>query len=450
MTGVTTFWLCLEMTGAYAASLLGGAVLTFSSFHFMHADGHMQLVALQWLPLFILCWIRYCERPSIARGAGAALALFLVALCDLYYFAYGVFTAILFTIWKGRRDGDYLWPIRLPRPVLLGFAVPALLTSGVLVAAILKQQATDPMLGTHSPLDLSMDLLSPFVWGYYWRFRDWVRPLWFPLSPYVTEASVHIGLSVIALGVYAWTQRTRVRIAYLSFWLWVAAFFAVMSLGPNLHVGGHEISLGLRTTVMGRENVNVLVLPYAVLWLVFPPWRLAGVPLRMMVMVQLVAAVLAAGGFHALLTSARRWTRVAVIAALALILFEYLPIRFPVTTPAVPDYVEALRDLEDGAVLDLASNASATLFYQTIHHKPLAFGYISRTPGSVARRDAELAALIRDGQWDRIAREYDFRYVVKGARSADLLIRDLNEIPLAEIDPSRRIFSGDGVAIYRF
>ncbi len=277
MTGVTAFWLCLEMTTSYAGSLLGGAVFTFSSFHFMHADAHLQLVALQWLPLFILCWIRYCEQPSIGGGMGAALVLFLVVLCDFYYFAYCVFTAVFFLAWKARRDRDYLFLFRRRAwPSLLGFAIPTLLTSGVLVAALVYQQATDPLFGTHSPRDLSMDLLSPFVWGYYWRFRDWVRPLWFPLSNHVTEASVHVGLSVIALSVYAWTQRSRTRIAHLPFWLCVALFFAVMSLGPNLHVGGHELSLGLRTTVMGRDNVNVLVLPYAVLWLLFPPLAPSG------------------------------------------------------------------------------------------------------------------------------------------------------------------------------
>lgn len=277
-----------------------------------------------------------------------------------------------------------------------------------------------------------------------------MRPLWSALSPHVTEASVHLGLSVIALSVYGWTARRRIRITHLPLWLFVAFFFAVMSLGPNLHVGGHELDFGLRTTVMGRDNVNVLVLPYAVLWLVFPPWRLAGVPLRMMVMVQLVAAVLSAAGFQALLSSTSRWARAGAAAVVMLIAFEYLPIRFPTTTPQVPAYVEALKRLPDGAVLDLASNAAVALYYQTVHQKPQAFGYVSRTPASVGERDAALAALIRAGQWEQIARDYGFRYIVKGSRSADLMIMGLNEIPLADIDPGRRIFSEAGVAIYQF
>ena len=449
--GVTAFWLCLEMTRSYAGSLLGGAIFTFSSFHFMHADAHLQLTALQWLPLFILYWIRYCERPGAGRGVAAALVLWLVMLCDLYYFAYAVFTAVFFYAWKARERGDLLFLLRRPAwPALLGFAVPTLLTSGVLVTALVYQQATDPLLGTHAPKDLSMDLLSPFVWGYYWRFRDAVQPLWFPLSKYVTEASVHLGLSVVGLCVYAWTRRSRQPIAHLGFWCAIAGFFAVMSLGPNLHIGGQEISVGLRMTIMGHENVNILVLPYAFLWLLFPPWRLAGVPLRMMVMVQLVAAILAAGGFQALLSSTWRWRRQAAAALLALIVFDYLPATARLTDPAVPAYVDALAALPDGAVLDLASNAPQALYYQTVHRKPIAFGYIARTPTSVDLADVELARLIANGLWDRIARDYQFRYIVKGSRAADVMMRGVSEIPLADIDPDRQVYSRDGVSIYQF
>ena len=56
--GVTAFWLCRAMTGSLAGSLVGGAVFTFSSFHVAHASNHLQLVALEWIPLFLLCWIR--------------------------------------------------------------------------------------------------------------------------------------------------------------------------------------------------------------------------------------------------------------------------------------------------------------------------------------------------------------------------------------------------------
>ena len=449
--GMTAFWLCRAMTGAYAGSLLGGAVFTFSSYHFMHADGHLQLTALEWLPLFLLCWIRFCEQPVKGRGLAAAAVLWLVALCDLYYFAYCVFAGAMVYLWTARARRDWWFLFRQPTlGATLAFLVPASLTSGALVAVLIYQHATDPLTGTHSPRDLSMDLLSPFVWGYYWRYRDAVQPLWFPLAKYVTEASVYLGLSVVALSIYAWRQRARVPIANLGFWMIVAAFFGVMSLGPNLRVGGFELRLGPGITMMGHDDVNLLVLPYAVLWLVFPPWRLAGVPVRMMIMVQLVVAIMAAGGIQALMTSTWRWRRPALALLLAWIVFDYLPIPARLTDPAMPPYVSALRDLPRGAVLDLASNGPLALYYQTAHEHPIGFGYISRTPTSVDAVDQALADLILRGEWDRIAAEYHFTYVVKRDYAAEVMVRGLNQAPLPEIDASRLIYSADGVAIYRF
>ena len=449
--GVTAFWLCRAMTGSYAGSVVGGAVFTFSSYHYMHGDGHLQLTALEWLPLFVLCWIRYGERPTMARGLGAAAVLWLVALCDLYYFAYCVFAGAMFYLWQARRVRDWFFLFRpATAPAAIAFLLPASLTCGVLVAALVYQHATDPLTGTHSPRDLSMDLLSPFVWGYYWRFRDQVQPLWFPLAKYVTEASVYVGISVIALSVYAWRQRARVPVAHLGFWMILAGFFFVMSLGPNLRVAGFELSLGPRVSMMGYDEVNLLVLPYAVLWLVFPPWRLAGVPVRMMIMVQLVAAIMAAGGVQALMQSSWRWRRAAMALALAWLVFDYLPVPTRLTSPAMPPYVAALRDLPDGAVLDLASNGPLALFYQTEHEKPIAFGYISRTPTSVDATDQALAGMILRGEWDRLTAEHGFTYVVKRTRAADVMVRGLNEQPVPDIDEARRIYLDDGVAIYRF
>jgi hypothetical protein len=223
-----------------------------------------------------------------------------------------------------------------------------------------------------------------------------------------------------------------------------------MALGPNLKIGGHELKIGDGISMMGHDHVNPLVLPYAVLWLVFPPWRLAGVPLRMMVMVQLATAVLAAAGWQALLTSPHRLRRVMASALLAAIAIEYLPFPQAVTTTEVPSYVTALKTLPAGAVIDLASNGPQALYYQTVHEKPIAFGYISRTPTSVDQADMALAKLVLDGSWEQAARANGFHYVVKRDRAADVMIRGLDQAALPAIDPSREVFRDGDVAIYRF
>ena len=452
MGGVTAFWLCRKIMRSYYGSLVGGAIFTFSSFHFMHSYSHLQLVSLEWLPLFILLWIGFCEMPNIRKGVFASLALFLVILCDYYYFFYSVITGFFFYIWMAKQKRDYFFLFRKSTfPSLLGFLVPTLLTSGVFVAALVYSDLKDPLLGSHASRDFSMDLFSPFVWGYYWRFRDLVEPLWRPLSTSVNEASVYVGLSAIALALYAWRKKSKYQMLYLSFLCFTALFFAVMSLRAESPYRRQGNRLGPKLNIMGHTDVNLLLMPYAFLWLIFPPWRLSGVPLRMMIMVQLMVAIMAAGGIRAILGSTSRKKHGVIIAVIIILIIDFLPTPMLVTAPKFPKYVDTLKNLPEGAVLDIASPAAVSLYYQTIHQKKMAFGYISRVPSSVDRADQILAKMILDGKWEQLAREYHFRYIVKGNRSADVLVQNLKKgTMLAEIDDARKIYSDDGVSIYRF
>src|SRR5262245_37140924 len=65
--GVTMYMLAHHLTRSHAASLLAGYVFTFSSFHFAHAEGHLQLVALEWIPLFVLLWLKLVETPTVGQ-----------------------------------------------------------------------------------------------------------------------------------------------------------------------------------------------------------------------------------------------------------------------------------------------------------------------------------------------------------------------------------------------
>ncbi len=167
-------------------------------------------------------------------------------------------------------------------------------------------------------------------------------------------------------------------------------------------------------------------------------------------MVHLASAVIAAGGIQALLSSTSRWRRVLVAAVIGLVILDLLPMPLGMTRPEVPAYVEALKRLPEGAVLDLASAAPQALFYQTVHEKPMLFGYISRWPRSVYDADQAIVRDILEGRWDQLAREYRVKYVVKRARAAEMLVQHLNGAPLPEIDASRRVYQEHDVSIYAF
>jgi hypothetical protein len=398
--GVTAFLLALYVTRSYVPSLIGGGIFTFSNYHFAHAEGHMQLVSLEWIPLFALLWLMLLERPRPLLGLAAGLALFAVALCDYYYLMYSVLFGGLALLWRALRLREPLFVLAGPyRAATAAFLATTLATSGVLVGSMLLLNARDPLIGAHPVGEFSLDLLAPFIPGGHWRFAELTAGYWSSLPGFIHESSVHLGLSVVALLAYVWVNRARVPAFQPGLWYLVLGFFAVLSLGPALQAWGRQVSPP--------------VLPYAWLEAVFPPLALSGVPVRMMVMVTLAASVIAAMGLKMLFAAgpAKRWVAVAL---LALLVVEYLPSPVPASQLAAPEYVRVLAALEDDGkgVLDMVSGQTLTLYYQTVHEKPMALGYIARLPRSVTIIDAQLLGAWERGDYEELKHVFGIRYLV--------------------------------------
>jgi len=430
VAGLTAFRLALHITDSYWGSIVAGYVFTFSQYHFTHAEGHLQLVALEWIPLFILCWLRLVIDPGIGRAVAASLALLLVALCDYYYLFYCVLAGAMIGAW-------HVWGIRaaLPeyarrawRPIGV-FTGATLATSGVLLAALLRLNAADPLGGEHGALTFSLDALALFIPGGHWRFATLTKSYFERLPGNIHESSVYIGLPAILLSIYVWHQRVRLRPRHPSLYLWfgLMLFFAVMALGPALQVAGSVVYGG--------------PMPYSALEAAFPSLRLSGVPVRMVVMVTLAASIIAAIGVQALLDKpvsapAARW----VMAGLAgVVMFvDALPQPIPRTRPVIPEYVTVLSHLpHSGAVLDPMGDQYLALYYQTIHQLPLADGYVSRLPLSVTQA---LLAKYDDataGRYQQLLHRYNVRYIVMRSNTAQPTPQGLT-----------LWYAGDGVRLY--
>lgn len=420
--GWTSFLLCLELTGSYWGSLAGGSAFTFSSYHFMHAQGHMQLVSLEWLPLFLLVWHRFIEKPSHRLALGASAALFLVILCDYYYFLYSMMTGVLLLAWNRRKAPQKflaeLRPSRSGSSWLL-FIATTLLTSGILVGALLHQNRVDPLLGAHSANDYSMDLLAPFVPSYHWVFHDLTAPIWSKWTGNGNETSVYLGWTALILSLYGVfvVKRDELLTRRLMPWVSMGLIFFILSFGPWLHVSGHEFASGIRFSILGRAW-HPFTLPYSYLVSLLPPLRLSGAPVRMMIMVQLNLAILVSASVGAVLKSRSRLKYCTLAICCGLWAFECYPRPLPATAPVIPRYVEVLRDLPDGPVIDQVSRFTWALYYQTIFQKKLSEGYISRVPISVARQDASVSGLIGTEEWRRIFCQLGFSYLVTHNRMA--------------------------------
>ena len=399
VSGLAAFLLAREFTKSYPACLLAGFIFTFSEYHFAHAEGHLNLLSLEWVPLFMLCWYKLITKPHVLTGVLSAGTLFLVLLCDYYYFLYCVIGGVLIFSWHWIRNRDRLFFLRPNYARALGaFLLLTLLTAGPLVISLLVLLVRDTPLGAHDPASFSLDLLSLFIPGRHWRFYELTSFYWSGLNDTV-EKSVHIGFAVLFMLVYVWIRRKHVHEA-VGLWFLMFVVFAVLALGPILHVGGYEVRFPL--------------MPYTVFVKIIPGMSLGGMPVRMVVIAILSASVIAAVGFTELLRHQRlsAGSVAFVTLLLAVLVFEYLPGPLPARENPVPDFVRELKKLPDGAIYDARNSKFHALYYQTIHQRPMAFGYISRTSKSVDAKSKELRQVFEMGDYKKLYSEYGFRYLI--------------------------------------
>ncbi len=86
----------------------------------------------------------------------------------------------------------------------------------------------------------------------------------------------------------------------------------------------------------------------------------------------------------------------------------------------------------------MVSRPTLALYLQTIHEKPVAFGYVARIPTSVREEERTIKRLVRDNDYSTLFCGYHFKYLVTHA-----------EEQIARDDPSPGLVYQDGeVAIY--
>jgi len=425
MSGVTAYWLAYNLTKSFYGSIVAGFIYTFSSYHFAHYYGHMQLISMEWIPLFVLCWYVLITRPSLIMGLASALTLWLVLLCDYYYFFYCVLTGILIVLWYMISQKNILFFARREYLSSLStFILSALILTGPIIFPLMNLTRIDPFMDAHNPASFSLDLFALFIPGETWRFNQLTESYWSRIPTGISETSVYLGYAVVILSVYLWTKRRESKVT-INLWLFIAVFFFLMALGPVLQING--------------KIIYDAWMPYTIMEKIIPFLRLSGVPIRMVVMITLSASVLGAMAV-AVMTKTSRGRIFAFLVA-TLLFVEYLPRSLPATPTDFPRYVAALADLpNDGGVLDEAAPTKyLQLYYQTEHRKPIAYGYVSRTPSSLVEKEKGLNRAINRENYATLWDTYHIRYIA----TKDVIEHD---DPYISVD---LVYQDDDVNIYR-
>lgn len=375
--GWFAYWLGRRLTGSFWAGLAAGSIFAFSPYHYAHTIGHMQTLSLQFLPLYAMGLWGMATEPLRSRWPViATVALVLATLCSWYYLLGCAILGILYLAWQfpfflpGRRGA-----LGSPnsKRIFVNYAVAhsaaALILSPVLIGMARATSHTN-YIGTHSPLEFSADLAGFLIPGEISWLARWFEAAWKTFPGNMAENGYWIGIApaLLAMAALMWQRRAA------AWWAFVAVAFAMLALGPRLHVFGHAYPAPL---------------PYLAAEALLPPVRNAGIPVRFASIMYLGLAMLGAIGLREVFdrwAPASRHRAIIGVSATALIIIGYLPSHFSyIEFERPPEFYELMTSIKnepgDFSILDAPMIGNTIgLYYQTLHERPLAMGYVSRTP----------------------------------------------------------------------
>lgn len=372
------------------AAFVAGAIFDFCAYHFnILSVGQTNLLPIGTIPLYILFLhksvapLRFeTERNRRLTYPLLAIAvLVFAAYIDWYYPLYmllysgGLFVTLLAT--QPRQ-----WRFTVVRffSIIAGWLV---LVSPLLFP-MLRSTATDTDVTYNSSVVFEI-IHSSALFAMFSPLKDmrispgaWLQPFW--------------GYTALVLAVVGlWFCRKQQ--GWWRWWIAVLMVFAILSLGPYLRLN--------QTDDANAAISNGLPLPYLLIQNI-PPVSFSRSPGRMQVMVEMVVALLAAFGLSGLMSilekrwsAARRTIRVGLPAiALILLCLEMQTLPWPIEIMSRPTIFEQIAQ-EPGnfAVMELpltnhGVEDARRMYYQTIHQRPIAGGYIARQLIDYYRGDA--------------------------------------------------------------
>jgi hypothetical protein len=363
ISALVAFILCRRLTGKFFPALVGGAVFGFSAYEMNHvAAGQLNLTYSLLVPVLAYLVVVWWQGSISSRAFVILAALVMAVQFYLFEETFADLTAILVValvvafLLAGQEHRHAI--VRLAKVTGIAYAA-AIVAAIPYLAFSLTSKPPNPAL-----VSTGMDLASLIVprpgrtYGIGWLAQAAGRQA--QASPASTACYIGIPLLlvVLLLAVTYWSNRL------VRFLICMIAFIIVASLGPALHVDGHE----------------VVRLPWASLW-DLPILRNA-YPARLMLFAFLALAV-ATALFLAGPARQLRWVKwpLAVLVALFVVLDAVPVSTLPHTSvPAFISNGTYLRKLTPGetvVVVSSVGNAGMLWQAQSGFYMRLAGGYIN-------------------------------------------------------------------------
>jgi hypothetical protein len=328
--------LVFGLTRSRWAGLLAGLLAAFSPEQLAHVF-HLNLLSIGWLALFVLGLHRIVERPSLGAILLAGVSGALNAQSSGYYAVSAAVVGLGFVAFHARA----LMQRRSGAALLAAASLAALLTAPYIHEF---HELRDEQGGLRRPLPMSVqmafqpgkDLRSTgYVYGRILGAQEGLFP----------------GLIILALVPVALRRGGRA-----AWWLaTAAALLVLLSLGPQLTIGGRTLSL-----------------PYR--WLFdIPPFDSMRHPFTFAAVGLMLLAVLAGIGWSLLSLAVKPWAGPVVLALAALETLSPPP-DLVVIPPGLPPAYQILESLPPGAVLEVPLFAPETVLWAARHGRPVLNG----------------------------------------------------------------------------
>jgi len=232
LTGYTTFLLAYYVTKNYPAAIIAGIIFNFNVYHLTHAQAHLGLVILFWIPLFVLFFLKTKDTNKLKFPILAGISLFLIFLSHWYFAFFSLFLAGVLVVYFliEQRNNKFI----LKMGVLFGVFF-VLMIPFVYVSLFQFFDSGSSEIRTIDEMKrLSADLTD------YFRFSPESflvknSPISLKTVNPNFEGWLFLGFTTIGLAATAIIKYQKKN---TLLWIILALFFVLVSLGPYLKING--------------------------------------------------------------------------------------------------------------------------------------------------------------------------------------------------------------------
>ncbi len=397
------YLLCKYLTRNNFASFVAGFIFAFSPFHHVHFVGNVHIATIQYLPFFVLFFLRSIENNNFKDIIGAAIFFVLCALSSWYYLVYNLLFLSFYTIWYGFKQKQILpWKVIVPTSIICGITIAIL---SPLIYAMAVEASNHPKAYNIGHRKSIVDLSAFFVF-YPFHGLNWIaESAGLDIRGNITTKTAYLGLVNLTILAWYWRHREAKHKQTLSLAAWGTLFFMLWGFGTWLHILGTRLPIPMPHLI--SQHIPLIAN--------------LRIPSRAMAFVYLFFGIMCGIAVSHFIKTRSRTLITTII--LLLIMFDFYPTRITQGEIRLPEAYEIIRQDEDSkfGILEIPSSytqGNRHMMYQTFHGKKIMSGSVSRKIRKT---------LIDNMIWDslenqsQLLQSYNIKYIVIDKTKSALL-----------------------------